>query len=448
MVPKHRRSEVEPSLASRGAPAEPAEFWPEAAGYDGAAARASLAAALEDQSWQESQDWRDWGPPPALHPDHPSAPVPRVQILPEDPSEYLAARPARGAADLVQRQPQAPARTWYEPPAAAPAYPEWREPTGFQFQPGPAGPPPAAGWLPGSESPDGNSLWMAGQVLTLADSRAAQIAQEARDYALAVCEAAEREAAAITHGAATWAQAITQQANSHAAGIRQAAEREAAALRARLESMPGELSQVVTAYVSESLAAPVLPAAAPLMAPGAPLIVPDAPLMPPTAPVLPGGRPSLPGPRPASPEPGLARPDAGLAPPTSPAGPHISPTQPDTRTTRPRARPGADPDARPARPRTTPGGKPQRRPRQRQAMRIATGATATLLLFSAIAGGAEIGLHGFKFFVFREAGVGQTSGNETDQQFLARQRPAAHHPAAPKGRHHKKPHQTLEVHHN
>jgi hypothetical protein len=384
VVPKHRRSEVEPSRASRGAPAEPAEFWPEAAGYDGAAARASLAAALEDQSWQESQDWRDWGPPPALHPDHPSAPVPRVQILPEDPSGYPAAGPARGAADLAQRQPKAPATTWYEPPPA--------------------------GWLPGSESPDDNSLWMAGRVLTLADSRAAQIAQEARDYALAVCEAAEREAAAITHGAATWAEAITQQANSHAAGIRQAAEREAAALRARLESMPGELSQVVTAYVSESLAAPVMPA--------------------------------------ASLEPGLARPDTGLAPPTSPIGPHISPSQPDTRTARPRTRPGADPDARPARPRTTPGGKPQKRPRQRQAMRLATGATATLLLFSVVAGAAEIGLHGFNFFVFREAGVGQTSGNETDQQFLARQHPAAHHPAAPKGRHHKKPHQTLEVHHN
>src|SRR5580704_11521183 len=34
VVPKHRRSEVEPSLAL-GAPAEPAEFWPEPIGYDG-----------------------------------------------------------------------------------------------------------------------------------------------------------------------------------------------------------------------------------------------------------------------------------------------------------------------------------------------------------------------------------------------------------------------------
>ena len=440
-MPKHRRSEVEPSLASLGAPAEPAEFWPEAAGYDGAAARASLAAALEDQSWQESQDWRDWGPPPALHPDHPSAPVPRVQILAEDRSPHLPARPAPGAADLPQRQPGAPAGTWYEPPAADPAYPQWRETTSFQFQPGPASPPPAAGWLRDGQSPDGDSLWMAGQVLTLADSRAAQIAQEARDYALAVCEAAEREAAAITHGAATWAEAITQQANSHAAGIREAAEQEAAALRARIESMPGEVSQVVTAYVSESLAAPLMPA-------GAPLIPPTAPLIRPGAPVLPGRRPALPGPRSAPPEPGVAQPDTGMVPHTSPARTHTSPARPDTRTARPGANPGANPDARPARRTTTPAGKAQKRPRQRQAMRIATGATATLLLFSVIAGAAEIGLHGFKFFVFREAGVGQTSGNETDQQFLARQHAAPHHPAAPKGRHHKKPHQTLEVHHN
>jgi hypothetical protein len=80
-------------------------------------------------------------------------------------------------------------------------------------------------------------------------------------------------------------------------------------------------------------------------------------------------------------------------------------------------------------------------------MRIATGATATLLALSVIGGAAQIGKHGFKFFVFREAGVGQTSGSETDQSFLTKQKAAAHHAAAPRGRHHKKPAQAVEVHH-
>ncbi len=73
-------------------------------------------------------------------------------------------------------------------------------------------------------------------------------------------------------------------------------------------------------------------------------------------------------------------------------------------------------------------------------MRIATGATAALLVFAMATGAAEVGLHGFKFFVFREAGVGQTAGNSTDQQFLNRQAAAAHH-SAPQGRHARKTHQ-------
>jgi hypothetical protein len=79
-------------------------------------------------------------------------------------------------------------------------------------------------------------------------------------------------------------------------------------------------------------------------------------------------------------------------------------------------------------------------------MRIAAGTTATLLAIAAISGAAEVGLHGFKFFVFRGGGVGQTAGTETDQQFLARQKAAAHHAAEPKGRHHKKSRQAAETH--
>jgi hypothetical protein len=85
-------------------------------------------------------------------------------------------------------------------------------------------------------------------------------------------------------------------------------------------------------------------------------------------------------------------------------------------------------------------------------MRLATGATATLLSIAVVAGAAEVGMHGFKFFVFRGGGVGQTAGTETDQQFLARQaqqarraaaaeQAAARQTAAPRGRHHKTSHQ-------
>lgn len=122
----------------------------------------------------------------------------------------------------------------------------------------------------------------------------------------------------------------------------------------------------------------------------------------------------------------------GLA--TTPA-PAVTPVQtpaiaPATPRTRPDARPAASPW-----PRTTPAKKPQKRPRQHHAMRVTTCATAALFLFAAATGATEIGLHGFRFFVFRGGGVGETSGTQTDQQFLAHRAAAAHHVAAPKGRH-------------
>lgn len=110
---------------------------------------------------------------------------------------------------------------------------------------------------------------------------------------------------------------------------------------------------------------------------------------------------------------------------------------------RPRSEPGA-PAAAPPRPPGRPGQtdsrtrsakKPQKRPRQYQAMRIATCASAALLVFALVSGATEIGLRGLKFFVFRPGGTGETAGSETDQQFLAREADAALHVEAPKGRH-------------
>jgi hypothetical protein len=113
---------------------------------------------------------------------------------------------------------------------------------------------------------------------------------------------------------------------------------------------------------------------------------------------------------------------------TEPAAPAAAPP-------RPPGRPGqADWGTRSAK-------KPQKRRRQYQAMRIATCASAALLVFALVSGATEIGLRGFKFFVFRSGGTGETAGSETDQQFLARKADAGLHVEAPKGRHVVKQHE-------
>ena len=541
VVPKHRRSVVEPS----------AEYWPEAVGYgqaavavgpagydypagngyDGADAESDWAIPA-DQSWQE---WQAWGPPPALHPDHPSAPVPRVELPADHPSGPMPTARTSGPPDLPRRRPGGSARSWnvraqapeadYDngnrrlhvvrggaaaedragiapwnpesPGRQFPAQPEvdvagpaWPEPTGFQRRQGPPvrevshiqrqrgaswqessgyqrqtggglGAGPASGRSQEVRSPNTDLLWSAEQVLKLADGRAAQIAQEAQDYAAALRDAAEREAAAITQQATSHADAISQQATSRAdaitreaadhadaitqeataraAAIREAAEQEAAALRSRLQSMSGDLSRVVAAYVTESLAVPAMPTTAPAMPVTFPPMPETAPARPRTAPDLPGTGPDLPGATPARP---------GARPAGPPASPRTRSAPPDTRPARPPAGPGTTPG--PAKPKTAPTRKPQTQGRQRHAMRIATAATATLLSIALIGGAAEIGMHGFNFFTFRAGGTGETAGTETDRQFLAQEAAAAHHAptakaaAAAKGRHHKK---TLEVHH-
>jgi hypothetical protein len=521
VVPKHRRSEIEPSLASLGAPLNTAEFWPEAVGF-GQAAAGGVATAVHErvgppangpasnsydgtaeqrwaaspeglswqdwQEWQQWRDWRDWGPLPDLHPDHPSAPVPRVQLPADHPSapvprvqlpadhpsapvprvqlpadhpsapvprvqlpadhpsapvprvQFPADHPSRpmptprafGAPEQPQRRPggsRAPRpqipdvgydngnrRLRAMPDGDASGYQRqagngWQEAADYRRDSGPSGPGPgpAAGQFHNGPSPSRDMRRTGGQAATLADGQAVQFAQQVQSYAIAIRQAAERDAAAIT-----------QQATGQAAVIREAAEQQAAELQARLESMSGQLGWVA-AYVTERLA-PVMPATAPVMPATAPVMPATAPVMPATAPVMPGTRSVRPASRTASP-----------ASPARPAGPD---TRPDTR------------PAGPAKPRTTPTKKQQKRPRQSQAMRIATATTAALLLFAVGTGVTEVALHGFQFFVFRSGGTGETRGDETDQQFLARQAAAAHHVAAPQGRHHKTPQLTPEVHHS
>jgi hypothetical protein len=113
VVPKHRRSD-NPSLVAAGAPVNRAEFGPDAAGYYPAsnghsrvATEPGWAEGPEGYSWQEWQDWHDWAPPPTLHPDHPSAPVPRIQYPGDHPSGPMPVPYdliARGPADTSSRQ--------------------------------------------------------------------------------------------------------------------------------------------------------------------------------------------------------------------------------------------------------------------------------------------------------------------------------------------------------
>jgi hypothetical protein len=140
----------------------------------------------------------------------------------------------------------------------------------------------------------------------------------------------------------------------------------------------------------------------------------------------------------------------GLGDPSATRPSAIAPAQtPAIAPRRPRTGSGALAATPPGRPRQDDPGtrsakKPQKRPRQYQAMRIATCASAALLVFALVSGATEIGLRGFKFFVFRSGGTGETAGTETDQQFLAREAHAALHVEAPKGRHVIKQHEVRE----
>jgi hypothetical protein len=58
-----------------------------------------------------------------------------------------------------------------------------------------------------------------------------------------------------------------------------------------------------------------------------------------------------------------------------------------------------------------PAGKTNAKSRQHAAVRVMSIFTAAMVLFALTAGGAEVALHGFKFFVFRSAGTGETGRN-------------------------------------
>ena len=205
------------------------------------------------------------------------------------------------------------------------------------------------------------------------------------------------QADAIRQAAEQEAAAIRQQATNQATAIRQAAEQEAAQMRAALKAMSDELSRV-TAYVNENLGSPggLATMPAPAIAPPRPALAPAGPATAPVRPAGPATRPGRPGTRPAGPATRPGRPG------TRPAGP----------ATRPAARPGKS------------NAKPDTKGRQARAGKKMFAVLAVLATVGAIAGTAEIGLHGPRFFIFRENGAGASETGLTDNQFPG-------HPGAP-----------------
>jgi hypothetical protein len=235
--------------------------------------------------------------------------------------------------------------------------------------------PPRQGTIQGTLEPrNGNSVSMAARILSVADYEAASITQQASLQAAMVTRRVAYEATGIREAAQREADDIVQRASLQAAAVREAAEIEADEVRMAVTSMQTELSELAE-RIRHTLPHPALP--------------PDAP---------PAGRPA-------------ARPAIGPSthPPTGPkARPRTGPGE------RLPGKPGARAAGKPG-PRAAgkPGTQGGQRPtsgqgRQGAAMRFAVIATAALFLVAVAAGVMEIHLHGWKFFIFRSVGTGET----------------------------------------
>ena len=69
-------------------------------------------------------------------------------------------------------------------------------------------------------------------------------------------------------------------------------------------------------------------------------------------------------------------------------------------------------------------------------MRVATAGTAALVATLAIGAATYTGIHGFRFFVFRESGQGETPGSFTDANFVAGQKECPGAVVCPAAQHH------------
>jgi hypothetical protein len=321
---------------------------------------------------------RQYNPPPPPSPpapeyNHESGPMPQYRPGSGPMRQYSAPPPAPQYNHPSGPFPQ------YDAPLAAPA-PQYNHPSGPlpQYDP-PAGPMPRyehpSGPMRqyGAPAPDyavqyardgvadlldrlgkeSGKLWtvdsvrLANQILSTANHQAAELRHEAQGQATASLAEAREEAAALV-----------RQAADQAAATLAIAEQEAAEMRAAVTRLSAELGGVLSAYVTENLLSPAKPKPA----------------------IRPTARPA------ATPDP---------EPVTRPTPqPRVKPnTQPG---------PAVPPGARPA-------AKPNGRSRQYVAVRAMSVLTAALVVFALAAGTTEVSLHGFNFFVFRSAGVGQTT---------------------------------------
>ena len=359
----------------------------------------------------------------ALHPDHPSWPESRfapwpgeAQVMDQRASGMAVAPPLPNRVrPPYAPQPDFPPRADVPPHVLAPRrdIPLHRD---MDFYSAPIMPdtitdvanwpqPDAAYAQPAREQIwDAGSSQLADWIIEDANQQAAEITRQARDQASNSLADAQQEAAEIV-----------RRTGEQAALTIEAAELQAAEIRATMMKLTTDLTGMA-AYVTQNLS-PAGPTAAP------PAPAPST-FSPPTA--APGA------PRPATKPPA----DRAAAPIAAPAAEPAGGPAAAAPAGGPRARTGTAPGVRPARqpapaPTTGPGAKSNGKSRQHAAVRVMTIFTAAMVVFALTAGASEVALHGFKFFVFRSTGVGETgpNGGQEDQGPGQPDAPGAHQQA-------------------
>jgi hypothetical protein len=330
----------------------------------------------------------------ALHPDHPSWPESQFPPWPGE-APVIDHRPSGVAVapPLPERvrppftpQPDFPPRADVPPHVLAPRrdIPLHRD---MDFYSAPIMPDTitdVANWAQPDVAyaqPAREQIWDAGSsqladwIIEDANQQAAEITRQARNQASSALAGAQQEAAELV-----------RRTGEQAALTIEAAELQAAEIRATMMKLTADLTGMAS-YVTQNLTAAPPTSAPPAFAPPAtdraapPIAVPAA---------EPAGQPAAAAP---------ARPAGG-----------------------PQARPAGAPGVRPARqpaaaPTARPGAKPNGKSRQHAAVRVMTIFTAAMVVFALTAGASEVALHGFKFFVFRSTGTGETgpNGGQEDQ---------------------------------
>jgi hypothetical protein len=284
-------------------------------------------------------------PPPALHPDHPSAPLPQVSqqgsvtplwtyihgpdhANPEGMPPVSRAKTAEPA-NFVRRdyQPRPGHDVSHQPTRGHGARRSHRPSHEYQPRAGRAsGPRHAAGrpsrrlYAVPDEVPDSGTpfdeqyavglsdpAWPPGGLASAGDERPGQRLRGpgfAREGAATAAHEAWEEAAALRRAAEQEAAAILQHAAEEALAIRRAAEQEAADLRSAATTMSAELGQVA-AYVTEYVGKHALAEQRPRPRPAAAPVIQEAFVRPakpwPDRPVKPRPRPrSAPATKPAT----------------------------------------------------------------------------------------------------------------------------------------------------